>query len=193
MGSFSEKLAAALGIPAVPTPGPVQLKFNEYRKHLRNRVIKAPLPEEVHLLDENFLYWIKLEHPNVDVPGQWIGAKANVVIPLLEKGIFDETGFRMDESRVLALSNIPNLLQTPNCIHNNLRHQTANEGGGIRGHYMYVAYYGKKQRKVAFTLFDPKLGKVILVSSFWTYKKWVAECAGMPAIYVSKAGSCTCK
>jgi hypothetical protein len=193
MGSFSDKLAQALGIQPVPAPGPIQLKFNEYRKHLRNRVLKTPLPEEVQLLDENFLYWIKLEHPDVDVPGQWIGAKSSAVIPLLESGKFNETGFRMDSSRVLALSNIPNLLQTPNCIHRNLRHQATRGGGGIRGDHIYVAYYGKKQRKVAFTLNDPNLGKVILVSSFWTYKKWVEECTDMPPLYVRPGASCTCK
>ena len=177
MGSFSDKLAAALGVPPVPAPGPVQEKFNEYRKHLRNRVLETPLPESVHLLDENFLYWIKLRYPNVDAPGQWIGAKASVVIPLLENGTFNETGFQMDESRVLALPNIPALLQSPNCIHRNLRHQGAGDQGGIRGDHIYVAYYGKKSRKVAFTLSDPELGKVILVSSFWTYKEWVESCA----------------
>jgi hypothetical protein len=193
VGSFSDKLAAALGIPPVVPPGPIQSKFNEYQKHLRNRVLKTPLPESVHLLDENFPYWIKLKYPNVDMPGQWIEAKASVVIPLLEKGVFNETGFQMDESRALALSNVPALLQSPNCIHKNLRHQEGRGQGGIRGDHIYVEYYGKKNRKVAFTLWDPNLGKVILVSSFWSNKKWVGGCTVMPAIYVRKNSLCMCK
>jgi hypothetical protein len=58
---------------------------------------------------------------------------------------------------------------------------------------MYVAYYRKKKRKVAFTILDRNSNKVILVSSFWTYKKWVADCADMPAVYVGKGCLCTCK
>lgn len=193
VGSFSDKLAAALNLPPVAPPGPIQLKFNEYRKHLRNRVIKTPLPQDVHLLDENFLYWIKLEYPDVNVQGNWIGAKASVVIPLLEQNAFNETGFRMDDPRSLSLSHIPNILQTPNCIHINLRNHAKRGQGGIRGDYMYVSYYGKKQRKVAFTLLDPDLAKVILVTSFWTYRKWVQGCADMPAVYVNKMSSCSCK
>jgi hypothetical protein len=192
-GSFSDKLAAALGIPPVPRPGPIQQKFNEYRRHLRNRVIATPLPENVHLLDENFLYWIKLNYPNVAMPGKWIGAKASVVIPLLDAGTFDETGFKMDDSRLFALPNIPALLQSPNCIHKNLRHQAWGDRGGIRGEHVYVAYYGKKKRKVAFTLFDPRLGKVILVSSFWSHKAWVEGCTEMPAIFVKAGCQCRCK
>jgi hypothetical protein len=177
----------------VRPPGPIQLKFNEYRKRLRNRVIPTPLPETVHLLDENFLYWIKLQRPNPQVPGTWIGAKASAVIPLLESGAFDETGFRMDASRVLALPHIPNLLQAPNCIHANLRHQKTRNLGGIRGHHIYVGYYGRKKRKVAFTLYDTKLGKTVLVSSFWTNKNWLSACSHMPAIYVQHGCKCTCK
>jgi hypothetical protein len=139
------------------------------------------------------LYWIKLEYPDTHNPGEWIGANATAVIPLLEKGIFNETGFRMDESRVLALPNIPQLLASPNCIHVNLRHQNKGGIGGIRGHHIYVAYYGKKKRKVAFTLFDTKLGKVILVSSFWSYRSWVRDCTHSPAIYVKEGSQCTCK
>jgi hypothetical protein len=192
MGSFSDKLASALGVPKINPPGPIQRKFKEYKKHLRNLAILTPLPETVHLLDENFLYWIKLEHPDVHHPTEWIKANAKQVIPMLEAETFDETGFRMDESRVLALPHIPALLSNPNCIHVNLRHQAYGANGGIRGHYIYVSYYGKKQRKAAFTLFDTKLGKVVLISSFWTHRKWVRECALSPAIYTKPGRNCEC-
>ena len=189
---FSRKLAEALGIEPMKPPCPVQELFNQYKKHLDQHVINSPLPEAIHLLAENFPYWIKLEYPDLANPGKWIGAKANIVAPMLEQGIFDQTGFRFDETRARALFHVPALLQRPNCIHRNLRKHDFRGEGGIKGDYMYVAYY-KKQRKVAFTLKDPRLDKVILVSSFWTNKKWVRECADQPTIYVAPGGVCTCK
>ena len=193
LGTFSEKLAAALGVQPVKAPGPIQILFNRYKKHLHGKVVATPLPEEVHLLAENFLYWIKLEYPNLAEPGKWISAKAKVVLPMLEKGIFDETGFRIDESRANALFHIAGLLGRPNCIHRNLRNHHHRGQGGIKGEHMYVVYRRKRTQKVAFTGYDVKLKKVILVSSFGVSKKWVAKCADMPAIYVRPGCICTCK
>lgn len=193
MGSFSNKLAAALGIPPITPPGPIQILFNRYKKHLDQRVIRSALPEDIHLLAENFPYWIKLENPDPSNPSEWIPSKANVVVPLLEQGVFDETVFRFDETRARALFNIPDLLQKPNCIHKNLRNHECRGRGGIRGDHMYVAYYGKKARKVAFTIHDPRQKRVILVSSFWTYRDWVRDCAEMPPVYVGSGCTCSCK
>ena len=193
MSDFSNKLTGAIGIKPAAAPCPVQELFKRYKKHLAARTILSPLPEEIHLLAENFPYWIKLENRNPSNLNEWIPAKANVVVPLLEQGIFDQTGFKHDDSRAKALFNIPDLLQRPNCIHRNLRNHEDRGQGGIKGSYMYVAYYGKKKRKVAFTVFDPKLNKVILASSFWTYKNWVRECAEIPANYVRTGCLCTCK
>jgi hypothetical protein len=189
---FSKKLALALGIEPVKPPGPIQQAYDRYKKHLGGLVIETPLPERVHLLPENFPYWIKLESPDPTNPTKWIAAKAKVVVPLLDAGKFDETGFRIDHSRARALFHIPDILRAPHCIHRNLRHADRGDGG-IKGGHMYVAYYGKKQRKVAFTFADPVLGKVVLVSSFWSNKKWVEECAHMPAVYCCSRSKCTCK
>jgi|SRR6185312_7960381 hypothetical protein len=189
---FCKKLATALGIEPIPPPCPVQLLFNRYKKHMDGRIIETPI-EKVHLLAENFPYWIKLENPNPADLEEWISAKANIVVPMLEAGIFDQTGFRIDDSRANALFNIQQLLQSPNCIHKNLRNQECRGNGGIKGDHVYVQYYGKKTRKVAFSLKDPILDKVILSSSFFTYKNWVIDCAHMPPVYVRKNGQCTCK
>lgn len=191
--TFAEKLAAALGIPRIVPPGPIQVLFNRYKKHLHQQAVDSPLPEVVHLLPENFLYWIKLEYPNLAKPDEWIQAKPSVVLPMLEKGIFDETGFRINEQRANALFNIPNLLKRPNCIHKNLRNHEYRGQGGIKGDHIYVVYHGKHTRKVAFTRLDPKLQKVILVSSFGVSKEWVTKCAEIPALYVRDGCSCTCK
>jgi hypothetical protein len=196
MGSMSEKLAAAaaaLGIPTITAPGPIQVVYNRYKKHLHLRVIDSPLPEKVHLLSENFLYWIKLEYPNPDMPGKWVQAKPSVVIPMLENGTFNETGFRIDEKRANALFNLPNLLARPNCIHGNLRNQEERGLGGIKGDHVYVAYHGLHTRTVAFTRFDPDIKKVIVVSSFSVSKEWVARCAEIPAKYLQPKRSCRCK
>lgn len=87
---------------------------------------------------------------------------------------------------------LPTFLRNPNCIHVNLRHHGARGGGGIKGNYMYVEYGKKNTRKVAFTLYDDPLEKVVLVSSFWTYKKWVIDCADNPAVYVRPGSQCRC-
>jgi hypothetical protein len=174
-------------------PVTVQQLFDEYKKHLHLREVITPLPETVTLLPENFLYWIKLENPNPNDASQWVTSRASVVVPKLENKTFDQNGFRFDLSRAKGLSLIPNLLRAPDCIHKNLRHQAVGDDGGIRGEYIYVTYYGKKQRKVAFTVFDPDIDKKILVTSFWTYKKWVAECTEMPAVYVRNGCVCSCK
>lgn len=196
VGSFADKLAAAaaaLGIPAVTAPGPIQVIYNRYKKHLHMRVIESPLPETVHLLPDNFLYWIKLEYPNLSMPGEWIQAKPSVVIPMLENGTFNETGFRIDERRANALFNLPDLLSRPNCIHGNLRNQEERGLGGIKGEHVYVAYHGRHTRTVAFTRLDPDIKKVIVVSSFNVSKEWVTQCAEMPAKYTRPECSCTCK
>jgi hypothetical protein len=192
-GTFSQKLAAALGIPPVPAPGPIQIIYNRYKKFLDGRIIDTPRPEKVHLLAENFPYWIKLGHPDLKDPTKMIGAKASVVIPLLEKGAFDETGFTYDQNRASALLNIAGLLAAPNCIHRNLRNHKRRGDGGIKGHFMYVAYGRDDARRVAFTAYDAKLDKVILCSSFGSKASWVEACAEMPAIYVRAGCTCTCK
>lgn len=191
--SLSEKLAAALGISPVQPPGPIQILYERYKKHLRNQIFHTPLPESVHLLDKNFLYWIKLEYPDLANPGNWIQAKPSIVIPMLENGSFLETGFRIDAQRANALFHIPDLLKMPNCIHENLRNHQSRGQGGIKGEHIYVAYYGTKTRKVAFTGLDAKTNKVILVTSFGCSREWVRKCALMPAKYVREGCSCTCK
>jgi hypothetical protein len=193
VGSFSDKLAAALGIPPVPPPGPIQTLFNRYKKHLRNLAIETPLPETVHLLDTNFLYWIKLEYPNLTDPDKWIQAKPSVVIPMLNNGTFNETGFRINEQRANSLFNVPNLLRRPNCIHRNLRNHEYRGQGGIKGDHVYVAYHGTQTRKAAFTGLDTKTNSVILVTSFGGSREWVAGCAEMPALYVGQGCQCTCQ
>jgi hypothetical protein len=191
MSDLSRKLAAALGIEPPTPPCEVQLVFNRFKKHLAGRVISTPI-EEIHLFEENFPYLIQLENPDPTDAGEWVSAKASVVIPVLEKGCFDQTGFRFEPLRTKALFNLPEFLQKPNCIHRNLRHDLPFDEGQITGEHMYVAYYGKKQRKVAFTTKHSRRNKIILVSSFWCPKKWVREGADI-AVHVGEGCTCNCK
>jgi hypothetical protein len=189
---LKEQLAAAvadLGLVIKPICE-VQRLYNEHKKYLSGKVLKNPL-EEVHLLDENFPYWIKLENDDPSRPGTWIGSKASIVVPKLETGEFDDKGFTFDESRAKALLNLPTLIRNPNCIHVNLRHADRGQGG-IQGRHVYVEYYGGKKRKVAFTTHNEVLNVNVLVTSFWTYPKWVSDCAQSPAVYVRPGSVCTC-
>jgi hypothetical protein len=185
-----EQLAAALAIEIKPL-SEVQLVYNAYKKILSGSVVQTPLPEAVHLRDENFPYWIKLENPDPSRPGEWVGAKSSVVIPCLDAGIFDQVGFRFEAERARALLYVPVLLRNPNCIHINMRHAQRGQGG-IQGRHVYVEYYGKKRRKVAFTTRNDIAGADVLVTSFWTYRNWVQECAQSPAVYVRAGAQCTC-
>lgn len=190
MSEFSNKLAAAINVPAPPPPCPVQLLFNRYKKHLDQRVVATPLPEDVTFLTENFPYLIQLENPDPKNLAEWVPSKASMVVPLLENRIFDQNGFRFEPLRSKALFNLPDLLRKPNCIHDNLRNGLED---GIDGDFIYVGYYPKKLRKVAFTIKHTHLDKIIVVSSFWTNKEWVADCTRMPATYVGPGCTCTCK
>jgi hypothetical protein len=190
-GDLREELAAALSIENKPICE-IQRIYNEYKKYMSGKIIKTPLPEEVHLCDLNFPYWIHLGTPDPTDPTKWIGAKAEIVIPMLDAGIFNDAGLGYDQLRARALPYVPVLLRNPNCIHVNLRHVDGRGDGGIRGNYVYVEYGPKKKRRVAFTLMDEREQRIILVSSFGTYKNWVKNCAEMPAIYVKPGRECTC-
>lgn len=190
-GDLRKELAAALDVVIRPVCE-VQRVYNEYKKHMSGKVIQTPLPEQVYLRDDNFPYWLHLEMQDPAKPGDWIGAKSNIVVPMLDAGIFDDAAFRHDPTRGRALLYVPTLLRNPNCIHVNLRHIDCRGDGGIRGNHMYVEYYPKKKRKVAFTLFDEQTQRIILVSSFWTFKKWVRECGQTPAVYVKPGSQCQC-
>lgn len=189
-GDLRDTLAAALGIN-VKAIGRVQRAYNDHKKHLSGKALTTPLPEVVHLLDENFPYWIKLENPDPSRPGKTIGAKSNLVIPMLEVGDFDDTGYIFDETRVKSLLNIPALLRNPNCIHRNLRHAERGHGG-IKGLHVYVEYLRHNVRRVAFTAPCPRLGVTVLVSSFYTKAAWIRDCADNPAIYIKTGSRCTC-
>jgi hypothetical protein len=66
--------------------------------------INTPLPETVHLCDENFPYWIKLQRHKPET-NTWVDASPSIVLPLLEAGIFDEKGL------VFNANNIASVLQ----------------------------------------------------------------------------------
>jgi hypothetical protein len=189
-GDLRTSLANALGMEVKPL-GKIQGLYNQHKRFLSGKVIKTPLPEEIHLLDDNFPYWIKMETPNPSIAGESAGVTAKVIIPMLDKGDLDDAGFTFDEKRANALLNLPTLLRNPNCIHVNLRHADRGQGG-IQGRYVYVEYFKGNTRKVAFTTYNELRKLNVLVTSFWTYKGWVVDCAENPAIYVRPGSKCTC-
>lgn len=183
-------MAKALGVEARPI-GEVQRAYNDHKRFLSGKILKTPLPEEIYLLDENFPYWIKLGNPDPSRPRETIGAKSNLVIPVLEGGNFQDTGYTFDRSRIRALLNIPALLRNPNCIHSNLRHAERGQGG-IKGLHVYVEYAKRDLRRVAFTAPCTRMGVTVLVSSFYTTTSWVKDCAKNPALYVKSGSKCRC-
>jgi len=178
-GDIKEELAKALKLESKPTCY-IQQVFDQYKRSASGKLITTPL-EVVELCDENFVYWIKLQWHNPDT-NSWHDASPAIVLPLLLAGKFDEKGYRLeDPRRARVLTHLPNLLRDPEKIYENCRCGR----GGIRGKYVYVQEY-KGQLKVAFTLHDLRLGKVIVVTSFWTTKNWLARCVKEPPIYAKK-------
>jgi hypothetical protein len=180
-GDLKDKLAAALKIK-VNTACYIQQVYDLYKRSMSGMQIKTPLPETVHLCDENFVYWIKLQWHDPKT-NSWHDASPAMVLPLLEAGTFDEKGYRLeDPRRARVLPHLPTLLRLPERIYENVR---CHGRKCIRGKHVYVQEY-KGQLKVAFTLYDPKIDKVIVVSSFWTTKNWLATCVEEPPLYQKK-------
>lgn len=177
-GDLKETLAAALKVEIKPTCY-IQQVYDLYKRSMSGMKIDTPLPETVHLCDENFAYWIKLQWHNAKT-NTWHDASAAIVLPLLEAGTFDEKGYRLeDPRRARVLTHLPNLLRLPEKIYENLLCKR------IRGKYVYVQEH-QGQLKVAFTLYDHRIKKVIVVSSFWTSKNWLARCVKEPPVYTKK-------
>jgi hypothetical protein len=175
---LKEALATALGGKAKPACY-IQQVFNQYKRSMSGTKIDTPLPETVHLCDENFIYWIKLQRHNPET-NSWQDASSTIALPLLQAGTFDQTGYRLeDPRRARVLPHLPTLLRLPELIYLNCRCKE------IRGEHVYVQEY-KGQLKVAFTLYDRRLDKVIVVSSFWTSKNWLARCVKEPPVYTKK-------
>jgi hypothetical protein len=142
---------------------------------MAGKVIETPLPQRVHLCDENFPYWIKLQWQNPKNQ-QWEDASPAIVLPLLESRSFSDEGYRLwDPRRSRALLNIPHLLRDPD-------HIFRNENIDIRGDHLYVQTH-RNHLKVAFTLYDGRIDKVILVSSFQTEWSWVKKRVKSAAVY----------
>jgi hypothetical protein len=181
--------AAEFGLEARPI-GEIQKLYNKHKKFLSGRQIQTPV-EIVNLLDKNFPYWIKLEVESSSQPATWLGASAKIVIPKLDEGSLQDGGFRYDKTRARSLLDVPNLLRSPNCVHENLRNADRGQGG-IKGRYVYVEYYKGARRKVGFTTLDERLNMSVLVSSFWTNPLWVRDCSASPAIYVRPGSTCKC-
>jgi hypothetical protein len=175
-----EKIAAALKI-TIKEPCYIQRVFDLYKRSMSGKQITTPLPETVHFCDENFPYWIKLQWHNPET-NSWHAASPAVVLPLLEAGTFDDRGYRLEDGRrARVLHHLPNLLLLPERIYENRRC----EKGNVRGKHIYVQE-SEGQLKVAFTLHDPRIEKVIVVSSFWTTKNWLARHAKEPPLYNKK-------
>jgi hypothetical protein len=179
-GNLKDQLAAALKLEIKPTCY-IQQVFDHYKRSVSGKQIVTPLPETVDLCDENFIYWIKLQWHN-PATNSWHDASPSAVLPLLMAGKFDEKGYRLeDPRRARVLTHLPNLLRDPEWIYENMRCGR----GGIRGKHVYVQE-SKGQLKVAFTLYDPRLKKIIVVTSFWTTKNWLAHCVKEPPVYTKK-------
>jgi hypothetical protein len=178
MGELKEELAKVLVAEQTLLSG-TQYLYNKYKKDLCGKPFSTPLPEEVLFCPDNFPYLIHLQVMD-SATGKFIEAKAKKVVPLLEKGAFDDTEYCYgDPRRARELFNLPNLLLSPDYIYPNARHGSKRNCGDVRGEHIYVIQSrNAKQLKVGLTLFDKRLGKSILVSSFFTNWNWINRCIG---------------
>jgi hypothetical protein len=183
---IKQEIEKALGLENKPA-SKFQKIYDMFKKHLSGKVIKTPLPEDVHLLDENFPYWIKLQWFN-PANKKWQDASPAIVLPLFEAEIFEDASYRLeDPRRERMLPFLPQLLRDPEFIYENHRHYRDKSGrNGIRGKYIYVQKY-KGQVKVAFTIPDPRLNKVIVVSSFIVSQGWLDQCTNNRPAFYTKA------
>lgn len=134
----------------------VQIIFDQYKERMSGKIIQTPLPENVHLCDENFPHWIKLERRNPQT-GRWEEAYADIVVPLLQAGQVSDDDYRMaDPRRAPALLYVPHLLRRPDTIR---RRQD--------GDHFYFQKY-RHYTKIALTRLNERTGNVILVSSYPT-------------------------
>jgi hypothetical protein len=166
----------------------IQEVWNHYAKHMSGKVIPTPLPEDVHLLDENFPYWLQLQYRD-PVTGEFKDAAASIVVPLLKgAGNFDDSDYRMhDPRRARTLPNLPRLLTDPDHIHENLRHGNRGTKGVIRGKHVYV-HERTEDVLVGFTVYCERNKKVVLVSAFQVSRAWLASCAKQPPVYTKAKG-----
>ena len=173
--SLRDKLTTALGMPSKPTCY-IQQVWDGYKRHMSGKIIETQLPESVHLLDENFPYWIKLQwlNPNTN---KWEDAPQALVVPQLESRIFSDEGYRLeDPRRARMLPHMPDLLKRLDSIHK--KHPDCK----IRGDYVYVQAQ-KNQLKVAFTMLDARIAKVIVVSSFHVSRSWLSKNVNPLSLY----------
>lgn len=158
-GSFKNKLAVAIGRSPEPERpvSEIQLIFDGYVKHMSGKIIKTPIDESVHLRDENFPHWIKLQMFD-EKNNCWVDAYSSIVVPLLQARIFTDEGYRMaDPRRAPALLNVPDLLRDPNRV-------LKDNGSDDR---FYIQSY-RKYYKVAITRLNPFINERVLVSSYPT-------------------------
>ena len=109
----------------------IQQVYDQYKRSMSGMQIETPLPETVHLCDENFLYWIKLQWHNPTTNSWHDASQARCYLYLLLVRS-NEKGYRLkDPRRARVLPHLPNLLRHPDRIY-------ANCHGSIRGKHVYV-------------------------------------------------------
>jgi len=80
--SLKDQVAAAVSIHV---KSEIQKIFDQYKRHMSGKIIETPVPESVHLCDENFPHWIKLERQNPET-GRWEEAYSEIVVPYCWQG-----------------------------------------------------------------------------------------------------------
>ena len=175
--SLKEQLAAVAGEKkSCGKDSQIQEIFDRYKQEMSGKIIETRVPESVHLCDENFPHWIKLQRQNPDT-GCWEDAYAAIVVPLLQAGQFTDEGYRMaDPRRAPALPYVPHLLKRPDTIRRR-------EDGD---HFYFQRY--RHYFKVALTRLNEQTGQVILVASYPTES--MASYEGFELIYDKTKAAC---
>ena len=203
MGTLKDELkkaAAELAIvpqyeaPSRPANAPdvtVEGLWQAYSEKLANVSVKDPRGEFICFKEDNFPYLLKLEFWN-NKAKKWVDAVAGVVIQQLKDKTFDATRYRVgDQSRARTLFWTKNILEGPDCIHEN-------NNAGMTDKEIYVMRYrisdpNEAEIKVLLVAERPGEGKVAS-SSFWTDQEWLRRAAKQPPLYVRpNSKGCRCR
>jgi hypothetical protein len=148
--------------------------FKEFQAKLEGKTFVDPCGRESRFFARNFPHLIKLEYFDQNV-GHWVPAKASKAVAQLRSGNLDESKYRIqDESRARTLFWLPEIIENPDGIHDNIR---VNQTEVYSKHYVLKS--GKSQLKVVLVKRDSTGGAVI--TSFWCDHKYHQKCIKLPA------------
>lgn len=178
MGDLRSKLEAIFPQPPACPPsyklGTIAELYEEYMTRLEGTCVVDPCGEKNWFLAENFPHLVKLEFFNVKTK-QWVAARAKEAIAQLKSKCLDESRYRIgDSSRPRTLFWVPEIIRTPDSIHENI-------------HDKGIDVYSKRFRRsmgseIKIVLVGQRNDSTrAVMTSFWSNATYHNGCIRMPA------------